>query len=290
MTPPYPCIHVVINPASGKDQPILNTLNDVFVKHGVDWSVSITKKYGDAEVQAQKAYAEGADLVAAYGGDGTQHEVALAALDAGKPLGILPGGTGNGFARENGIPNRLRPAVELLCTSRQVRRVDAARIGEAYFVQRMYVGIEPEEQTSRELKNKYGVLAYAVTTARRARTSHTTEYRLTVDGETHLARAIQVYVINSGMTGKGVAPMGDYSIIDGLLEVVVLAPDPVRLLTAQQRMFHLPLRTAALSLWRGRTITVESDEPRTIWTDGELHGKTPVTIEVVPAALPVVVP
>lgn len=290
MTPPYPRIHVVINPASGRDQPILNTLNDAFVKHGVDWSVSITKRYGDAEAQARQAFAEGADLVAAYGGDGTQHEVALAAIDAGKPLGILPGGTGNGFARENRIPVKLAPAVELLCISRQVRHVDAARIGESYFIQRMYAGIEPEEQTSRELKNKYGVLAYAATTARRVRTSHTHEYRLTVDGQAHSARAYQVYVINSGMTGKGVAPMGDYSITDGLLEVVVLAPDPVSVLTAQQRMFHLPLRTAALSLWRGRTITVESDEPRTIWTDGELHGKTPVTVEVVPAALPVVVP
>jgi diacylglycerol kinase (ATP) len=290
MAPPYPRIHIVINPASGKDQPILNTLNDVFVKHGVDWSVSITKRYGDAEAQARQAFAGGADLVAAYGGDGTQHEVALAAINAGKPLGILPGGTGNGFARENGIPTRLGPAVELLCTSRNVRRVDAARIGEAYFIQRMYAGIEPEEQTSRELKNKYGVLAYAVTTARRVRTSHTSEYRLTVDGQAHGARALQVYIINSGMTGKGVAPMGDYSITDGLLEVVVLAPDPLSILTAQQRMFHLPLRSAALSLFRGRTITVESDEPRTIWTDGELHGKTPVTVEAVPGALPVVVP
>ena len=290
MTPPYPRIHVVINPASGKDQPILNTLNDGFVEHGVDWSVSITKRYGDAQAQARQAFAEGADLVAAYGGDGTQHEVALAAIAAGKPLGILPGGTGNGFAHENGIPTQLAKAVELLCTSRQVRRVDVARIGEAYFVQRMYVGIEPEEQTSRELKNKYGVLAYAVTTARRVRTSHTTEYQLTIDGQQHTVRAVQLYVVNSGMTGKGVAPMGAYSITDGLLEVIVLSNDPLSVLAAQQRMFHLPLRSAAISAWRGRKITLEAETPRTVWTDGEMHGMTPVTVEVVPAALPIVVP
>jgi YegS/Rv2252/BmrU family lipid kinase len=290
MSPPYPRIHVVINPASGKDQPILNTLNDVFVKHGVDWSVTITKRYGDAETQARQAFAEGADLVAACGGDGTQHEVALAALDADRPLGILPGGTGNGFARENGIPSQLAPAVELLCTSRNVRRVDAARVGKSYFIQRMYVGIEPEEQTSRELKNKYGVLAYAVTTARRVRTSHATEYQLTIDGQQQSVRALQLYVVNSGMTGKGVAPMGEYSITDGLLEVIVLSSDPLSILAAEQRMFHLPLRSAALSAWRGRKIALDAESPRTVWTDGEMHGKTPVTVEVVPAALPVVVP
>ena len=290
MTPPYPRIHVVINPASGRDQPILNTLNDVFVKHGVDWSVSITKRYGDAEAQARQAYADGADLVAAYGGDGTQHEVALAAIAASKPLGIVPGGTGNGFARENNIPKSLAAAVELLCTSQKLRRVDAARIGEAYFVQRMYVGIEPEEQTSREMKNKYGLLAYAVTTARRARTSHATEYRLTIDGQQHVVQALQVYVVNSGMTGKGIAPMGQYSITDGLLEVIVLASDPITVLAAEQRMFHLPLRSAALSAWRGCTITLESDTPHTIWTDGEMYGRTPVTVEVAPSVLPIVVP
>ena len=52
---PYPRVHVVINPASGKDEPILNTLNDVFHAHGVDWDVSITHKYGDAGAQTHAA-------------------------------------------------------------------------------------------------------------------------------------------------------------------------------------------------------------------------------------------
>ena len=48
-------IHVVINPASGQDEPILNTLNDMFNKHDIDWSATITKKYGDATEFARKA-------------------------------------------------------------------------------------------------------------------------------------------------------------------------------------------------------------------------------------------
>lgn len=42
MTAPYQKIHVVINPASGKGEPIINTLNDVFQQHNIDWEVSIT--------------------------------------------------------------------------------------------------------------------------------------------------------------------------------------------------------------------------------------------------------
>ncbi len=86
MTPPYPHIHVIINPASGPNRPILNTLNDVFRKHGVDWDVSITKRYGDATQQAKDAIARGVDLVVGYGGDGTQHELANAVIGTGMPM------------------------------------------------------------------------------------------------------------------------------------------------------------------------------------------------------------
>ncbi len=61
---PYEKIHIVINPAAGKDEPILNVLNDVFGQYGVDWSVSVTKKYGDAATFARQAAQEGADLFA----------------------------------------------------------------------------------------------------------------------------------------------------------------------------------------------------------------------------------
>ena len=113
MTPRYQNIHVIINPASGPNRPILNTLNDVFRKHDVDWDVSITKRYGDATQQAKDAIARGVDLVVGYGGDGTQHELANAVIGTGMPMGILPGGTGNGFAREIGIPKELDAAVDL---------------------------------------------------------------------------------------------------------------------------------------------------------------------------------
>ena len=131
---PYPRVHVVINPASGKDEPILNTLNDVFREHGVDWDVSVTHKYGDASEQARAAIADGVDLVAGYGGDGTQHEIANAVVRAARHggrqvmMGVLPGGTGNGFARELGVPGKLRDAVVLLCTSRNTRAIDVGRL------------------------------------------------------------------------------------------------------------------------------------------------------------------
>jgi hypothetical protein len=166
-TIPYKRIHIVINPVSGKDQPIINVLNSVFYQYGVDWDISITKKYGDATGFARRATEAGFDLVAGYGGDGTQHEIANGVMGTGVPMGVLPGGTGNGFANELGIPTTLKPAVELLCMSHNQRKIDIAEIEDGYFVQRLFTGIEPDEQTSREDKNKYGTLAYLMRDIRR---------------------------------------------------------------------------------------------------------------------------
>ena len=194
---PYRRVQVIINPASGRDEPVLNVLNDLFRRYDVDWDVSVTHRYGDAAAQARKAVEDGVDLVAGYGGDGTQHEIANALVSAAvetghrTPMGILPGGTGNGFAREMGVPGTLREATEVLCTSRTTRAVDVGRLrdlGQAetadrYFVQRLYVGVEPEEQTSRELKDRYGVFAYLVNAARHARDTTAVHYRAELDGE-----------------------------------------------------------------------------------------------------------
>lgn len=292
MAPPYPFIHIVINPASGKNQPMLNIINDVCRKHGVQWDVSVTHKYGDAAVQAQAAIAAGADLVAGYGGDGTQHELANAILRAERkvPLAILPGGTGNGYCRENNVPDELEAAVELMCTSTKLRDVDVVKLGDEYFIQRLYTGVEPEEQTSREMKDKYGVLAYALTAKQQAQAIVETAYRLTIDGTRIEARGRKCYIINSGMSGKGLTLDKSFSITDGMLDVLLFNRDLAHVEALAGHFLGFDGPNAGLDYWRGREITLESDPERAVWADGEYIGRTPISARVLPAALQIVVP
>jgi YegS/Rv2252/BmrU family lipid kinase len=290
-TQPFQRVHVVINPASGKDQPILNTLNDVFHQYDVEWDASITHKYGDARMQAKAAIDRGVDLVVGYGGDGTQHELANAVIGTQTPMAVLPGGTGNGFARELGIPKDLRAAVELICTGGRVRRIDAGRIGEQYFIQRMYAGVEPEQQTSRAMKDRLGLLAYAIQVPKQMRQSKNTHFRVTIDGQVIEEEGIKLYVVNSGMMGKGVRIAHDFSVDDGYLDVFVLGRDALSIMAAEQRLLKMEeTRLSHLKCWRGKSIQVESEPAKTIWTDGELYGETPVTISVVPGILAVLAP
>ncbi len=303
--PPYRRVHVIVNPASGRDEPILNVINDVFRQHEVDWDVSVTHKYGDAAAQARRAVEDGVDLVAGYGGDGTQHEIANAlvdtAVDTGRhiPMGILPGGTGNGFAREMGVPGTLREATEVLCTSAKTRAVDVGRLrdlGQAtvddrYFVQRLYVGIEPEEQTSRETKDKYGVFAYLVNAAGHARGTSAIHYRAELDGESIEFDATKVYVVNSGMMGTGLRITHSYSVDDGLLDCFRIDQhDYATLAAAAVRFLDLPMANLTKFHRQCRTLRIETEPDQPVWTDGEYVGRTPLTVDVMPGALAVVVP
>ncbi len=303
--PPYRRIHVVVNPASGRDEPVLNVLNDVFGGHGVDWQVSVTHRYGDAGLQTRTAIEGGADLVAGYGGDGTQHEIANALVEVAgatgrtTPMGILPGGTGNGFAREMGVSSSLREATEVLCTSRSIRAVDVGRLRELgqaevadrYFVQRMYVGVEPEEQTSRELKDKYGVFAYVANVAQQAKPAAPIHYHVDLDDESIEFDATKVYVVNSGMMGTGLKITNSYAVDDGLLDAFFIdRQDIATLAAAAIRLLDLPMAKATRYQRQCRTIRIVTDPDQPVWTDGEYVGRTPVTVDVVPGALSVVVP
>ena len=290
---PYKNIHVVINPAAGKDEPILNVLNDVFNQYDVDWTISVTRKFGDATEFARQAAETGADLVAGYGGDGTQHEIANGILGTNARMGVLPGGTGNGFATELDTPKELRPAVELLCTSHNVRNIDVVQLGDSCFVQRLYVGIEPEEQTSREDKDKYGTFAYAVNAYKQGKTAKHKEiaYRITIDDTVIEMPAMKVYVVNAAKAGTGLAVTGDRSIPDdGLLEVFILDLHRLKTISAAtNRMFNIHTHGSDRFFWQGQEITIETEPDQPVWTDGEYTGRTPIRMKVLPGALPVVV-
>ena len=293
---PYKKIHVVVNPASGKNEPILNVLNDVFHQYDdVEWSISVTKKYGDATAQAREAAQNGADLVAGYGGDGTQHEIANGILGTTAVMGVLPGGTGNGFATELGTPKELKPAVELLCsTEGHIRNIDVVKMGDSYFVQRLYVGIEPEEQTSREDKDKYGTFAYAINTFHRARDKKQKEfkYHVVIDGEAHDFMASKVYVVNAAKAGTGISVTGKVSKPDdGLLEIFLLDNKSIKsLIAAGERVVHLDTKTANSFIKQGKEISIDTDPDQPVWTDGEYTGRTPISMQIMPGALKVVVP
>ena len=98
--------------------------------------VAETKRHGHATHVARGAVHEGYDVVVAMGGDGTLNEVANGLAGSRVPLGILPGGGTNVFARSLGIPEDLFEASAILleAANAEPRRIPLGRADGRYFV------------------------------------------------------------------------------------------------------------------------------------------------------------
>jgi YegS/Rv2252/BmrU family lipid kinase len=254
--------------------------------------VSLTRKFGDATRLAQEAAASGNfDLVTGYGGDGTQMEVANGLKGSGLPMAILPGGTGNAMAFELDVPRDLRQAAELICTSDKLKAVDLAKANDTYFMLRLYSGIEEEQKTSREQKDKYGILAYPLSILEMGLDMNHAHYRLRIDGEIIEEKGIACFVVNAGsIGGVNLSFDTDIDVSDGMLDVFMINTSLSTLRSTVGRFLHLHTHQAGLHYWRGKEIIMEADPQQTIWVDGELLGPTPLTVTAVPGAVQIVVP
>ena len=287
-------IHVVINPASGQPEPILNTLNDILHPAGVDWEISITHKSGDATRLAEEAAASGVDLVAAYGGDGTQMEIANGLLGTGVPQAILPGGTGNAMAHDLGIGIKLRQAADLIVSSSKRQSVDLAKVGNRVYMLRAYAGVSADEAASREEKDKYGQLAYIRSGLKFLKNMPTAQYKAVVDGEVIESEAVICYILNAGsiggVLGMELPKVGNVSLTDGYLDLYAVTKEIQPLRAVSKHIFKHEGTDGGVYYWRGKEITIEADPVQDYWIDGELDGKTPFTVTAIPQALEIVVP
>ncbi|MGW8249965.1 MAG: diacylglycerol/lipid kinase family protein [Anaerolineales bacterium] len=220
-------IHVIANPAAGQPEPVLHTLNRVFRGAGNDWDLSITKESGDAFRLAREAAEAGADVVAAYGGDGTVMEVAMALRSSQTPLAILPGGTANLMAVELGIPRDLENAAQIAVKAdSELHQVDMGRVGDdRYFMLRVGVGFSARkvEYADRALKDRFGILAYTIAGMKALTDQNKAIYQLILDGKEVEVDGLACLVENAGNMGvAGITPVQGISVSDGKLDVIVV--------------------------------------------------------------------
>jgi YegS/Rv2252/BmrU family lipid kinase len=288
---PYKRVQVIINPAAGKNDTILNTINGVFSGSDIEWDARITHKFGDATRLAREAVVDGADLVAGYGGDGTQLEVANGLVGSGVPMAILPGGTGNAMAFQLNVPRDLMGAVSLIVNSTNRKAIDLASIGDRVFMLRAYTGVQAEERASREMKDKYGNLAYVAEGLKFAARPPEAQYKATIDGQTVEGKGMICYIVNAGASGGIALPeLPGVDVSDGLLDFYVVSDGLRSIRNISRYVLKVGSAKAGVYHWQGREITLEADPAQNVWIDGEQYGQTPITAKVLPKALEVVVP
>jgi diacylglycerol kinase (ATP) len=107
MTAPGQTVRIMINPKSGLGvsmRILLQTFSEVWDCDGRLVTYQLTKSAEDGRAKARQALRDGVDTLIVVGGDGVINSIGSELLNTPVTLGVIPTGSGNGFARHFGIP------------------------------------------------------------------------------------------------------------------------------------------------------------------------------------------
>lgn len=292
-------IAIVLNSGSGSGRAPTDpdALRAKFAAHGLEADV-FRCGAGASMADLVRAALEGnpACLVAG-GGDGTVNAVAAAALEHDLPLGVLPLGTLNHFARDLEIPDDLDAAIAAIAAGHE-RRVDVATANDRLFLNNASLGlyativVDRERQQRRLGRGKWSALLRA--TLQALREPHAFEVAIEADGRAMVRKTPFVFIGNNDYIVQGPEAGHRACLDDGLLSVYVLHP------RTAAGLLWLALRTLLrgtsgardLDAFAARQLEVRARGGRLPFArDGEVDDiDTPVRFAVRPAALRVFAP
>lgn len=258
---------------------------------GIDAPCKSTRGPGDATRMACAAVEEGAELIVAYGGDGTINEIISGLIGKHVTLGILPGGTANVLARELSIPVNLRRAVKVL-TSGMPTQISLGRAGSRHFHLMAGIGLDAAVVTSmpQRLKRVLGISSFWIQGIRQLYRYPLKPFQLEVDGRQFEGTfAVVANARNYG--GKLViAPGAD--VRSEWLDVCLFHTH-----RKSRFLFYLAavylrrlLALPDVTYLKTRRVSARGDPAISVQVDGEIAGCLPMDFEIVPRGLTVMVP
>jgi YegS/Rv2252/BmrU family lipid kinase len=295
---------VIYNPMSGtlNAEAALPSALDVLRSFGWQVEVQATTRAGEAGRLAALARDQQQHVVLIVGGDGSLNEAANALAHSEVALGVLPAGTANVWARQVGLPvpnplwpDRLAEAARLLLDG-SIKPIDLGRARDRYFVLWSGIGLDAEVTATIEPRPKWskrlGVISYSVHAFFTMLRFRGTRMTVIVDEQSIKCRALMVLISNAQLYG-GVAEITPEAIMDdGILDVRIFKGDSF--FQALRHMLRVAFRRRApdpeLIQARGRRISVVARRKCYVHVDAEPCGQTPITIEVAPLALQMIVP
>jgi YegS/Rv2252/BmrU family lipid kinase len=296
-----PRVVVIANPAAGPawrrraPEAIALRLESMLARYPVDAEVKLTAGPGHARTLAREALAAEADLVVAWGGDGTINEVASALVHGRAALGIVPVGSGNGLAREVGVPPSHDAALAAALTGTD-RVIDAGELNGRVFFSAAGIGFDGHVAGvfASSRAHLRGFVSYASVTVRELFRYRAGTYIITPEGlPAREGRALLVSVANTRQWGNGARIAPGALMDDERLDLVVVAARPPAVVLANVwRLFTGSVESwSAVETVRVHAATILATPPAPVHVDGEPAGVfSAIELRVVPAALRVRAP
>ena len=145
-------VDVIINARSGAHdkEAAASRIREYLSSRGIVARVQLIRTPADIPAAAERAARGDAEVVVAGGGDGTIAAVATGVIDTSKPLGVLPLGTFNYFARRIGVPLELDDALEVIAGGGVTRAVSVGDVNGHVFLNNSSIGLYPAILKQRE--------------------------------------------------------------------------------------------------------------------------------------------
>lgn len=279
----------LINPKSGVGSK--NRLPGIIEKYidagKYSYTIAYTQYAGHACELAADAVKEGVDVVVAVGGDGTINEVARSLVHTNTALGVVPCGSGNGFARHLGIPINLKKAIEFINSAEPVV-IDYGKLNGNPFFCACGVGFDALVSNDFANGGRRGMLSYVQKTLVDWVTYKPEVYEVELDSVKNVYKAFVIACGNASQYGNNayIAPFA--SMRDGMLSVSVLAPFTsldVPKIVAQ--LFNNTLdRNTHMRTFAARRIKIKRKAAGPVHYDGEPSVMdAELNIEIVPDGL-----
>ncbi len=286
----------IINPISGvyKKKNIPEKVARYIDYVQFDYTIRFTQYAGHATLIAQQAVEEGYDICVAVGGDGSINEVAQSLVGTNTALGIIPYGSGNGFATHLKIPARdAEGSISVLNTGKTVK-LDLVKSNLRYFVSNAGFGIDSSVARRFHHHTIRGLASYAWAVAKELLFYFQPFLaRVEIDDVTIEREFFLFTAFNANQYGYDYAVFPFTSLKDGVLDVIVMNRFPVWKLfwiVGCLIMKRADLIKEAES-YRAKTIVIHGNKKMVYQFDGDsviYHGD--VTFNVVPQCINVVVP
>lgn len=283
---------VIINPKSGRASVTTpagkaKMAGAVAAECGVEVDVAVTERAGHGRELARAFAAAGAGTVVAWGGDGTVNEVAGAIAGSGAAFGIVPAGSGDGFATTLGIARDPRQALRAALTGR-VTPLDVGDVNGHPFLNLAGVGFDARVARRFNLLTKRGGLPYLMIGLHEGLTYGGRQYRVHLDDQPFDLRAFLVLFANGQQYGNNavIAPGARFD--DGLLDALIVDARPFLPQLWRARRLFMGREKAIAGIVRRpvRRAVVEADGPLEIHLDGEcLEIGSRIEVGVRPGAL-----
>lgn len=302
---------IIINPRSGPKRrgtgdERVEIATRTLERLGAVGEIRRTERAGHAHELALEAAASQADLVMAWGGDGTINEVGRALVQradagiAGAPanvgfnratlpaLGIIPGGSGNGLARDLGIPFDPAQAIEH-ALSANPRSIDAGELGGHLFFNVAGIGLDAHVAALVTTRIHHrGLLPYLKAGAGDLLRYRPVDYTIDSDGKTTQVSALVLAFANSKQWGFGAQIAPGANLEDGLLDFVVVRDRGFvgNMLRVPPLFLRRIDRQPGIDTHHVREVTIRSREPMLLHVDGEAaQGSDTLVARVHPGAL-----